>query len=187
MQLLLRHHFWSCFPFHGIIYSSTDLSTEPACIIRMTYPPLLFCRRDHSFHAKNGFGFIPSLFLPVEPWISLLHIAWRIPTCCGRTSRKSPTFLSPIKECWFKWPLRQAFGWLWDWYFPTFFATTPVSFEKPHSMIDFINTMWSGKAHWAMNNLWWFLTLFAGIWIILFFWQNLNPLAKRFSYWVWFI
>ena len=55
-------------------------------------------------------------------------------------------------------------------------------FEKPHSMIDFINTMWSGKAHWAMNNPRWFLTLFAGIWIIPFlFWQNLNPLAKRFS------
>jgi len=55
-------------------------------------------------------------------------------------------------------------------------------FEKPHSMIDFINTMWSGKAHWAMNDPRWFLTLFAGIWIIPFlFWQNLNPLAKRFS------
>ncbi len=58
-----------------------------------------------------------------------------------------------------------------------FFRNNPGEFfEKPHSMFDFI-----GKV-WAMNNPRWFLTLFAGIWVIPFlFWQNLNPLAKRFS------
>ena len=54
-------------------------------------------------------------------------------------------------------------------------------FEKPHSMIDFIVRIWSGEAHWAMNNPRWFLTLFAGVWVIpLLFWKNLNPSAKRF-------
>ena len=55
-------------------------------------------------------------------------------------------------------------------------------FEKPHSMISFITRMLNGEAHWAMDNPRWFLTLFAGIWIVPFlYWQNLNPLAKRFS------
>ena len=54
-------------------------------------------------------------------------------------------------------------------------------FEKPHSMIDFIYKMWSGEVHWAMDNPRWFLTLFAGIWIIPFiYWKNLNQSAKRF-------
>ena len=54
-------------------------------------------------------------------------------------------------------------------------------FEKPHSMIDFIANIWSGEAHWAMSNPRWFLTLFAGVWIVPFlYWKNLNPSAKRF-------
>ena len=54
-------------------------------------------------------------------------------------------------------------------------------FEKPHSMFDFIAKIWSGEAHWAMNNPRLFLTLFAGVWIVPFlFWKNLNPSAKRF-------
>ena len=55
-------------------------------------------------------------------------------------------------------------------------------FETPHSMVDFITRIWSGEKHWAMENPRWFLTLFAGVWIVPFlFWQNLNPSAKRFS------
>ena len=53
-------------------------------------------------------------------------------------------------------------------------------FEKPHSMFDFIAKVWSGEAHWAMNNPRLFLTLFAGTWIIpLLYWKNLNQSAKR--------
>ena len=54
-------------------------------------------------------------------------------------------------------------------------------FEKPHSMIDFIAKIWSGEAHWAMSNPRWFLTLFAGVWVVPFlYWKNLNPSTKRF-------
>lgn len=53
-------------------------------------------------------------------------------------------------------------------------------FEKPHSMFDFIAKVWSGEAHWAMNNPRLFLTLFAGVWIFpLLYWRNLNQSAKR--------
>ena len=53
-------------------------------------------------------------------------------------------------------------------------------FEEPHSMIDFLSTVWSGEVHWAMNNTRLFLTLFAGIWIVpVIFWRNLNQSAKR--------
>lgn len=53
-------------------------------------------------------------------------------------------------------------------------------FEKPHSMLDFISKIWSGEAHWAMNNPRLFLTLFAGVWIVpLLYWRNLNQSAKR--------
>jgi hypothetical protein len=53
-------------------------------------------------------------------------------------------------------------------------------FEQPHSMFDFIAKIGSGEAHWAMNNPRWFLTLFAGIWIVpLLYWKNLNQSAKR--------
>ena len=54
-------------------------------------------------------------------------------------------------------------------------------FEKPHSMTEFIAKIWSGEAHWAMSNPRWFLTLFAGVWVVPFlYWKNLNPSAKRF-------
>jgi hypothetical protein len=54
-------------------------------------------------------------------------------------------------------------------------------FETPHSMIDFIAKIWSGEAHWAMENPRFFLTIFAGVWIVPFlFWKNVNPFAKRF-------
>lgn len=54
-------------------------------------------------------------------------------------------------------------------------------FEQPHSMIDFISRIWTGKSHWAMENPLWFITLFAGIWIIpVLKFENLNQLTKRF-------
>lgn len=39
-------------------------------------------------------------------------------------------------------------------------------FEEPHSMLDFISGLWTGRAHWAMQNAYWFFSLFAGIWVI---------------------
>ena len=54
-------------------------------------------------------------------------------------------------------------------------------FEQPHSMIDFLTTLGSGQGHWAMQNPLWFLTLFAGIWIIpLVKSKNLNKPSRRF-------
>lgn len=54
-------------------------------------------------------------------------------------------------------------------------------FETPHSMIDFIKKIWTGEAHWAMENPRLFLTLFAGVWVVPFlFWKNLNSSTKRF-------
>lgn len=54
-------------------------------------------------------------------------------------------------------------------------------FEQPHSMFDFIAKIGSGEAHWAMNNPRWFLTLFAGVWVVPFlYWKILNSSAKRF-------
>jgi hypothetical protein len=39
-------------------------------------------------------------------------------------------------------------------------------FEEPHSMGMFLEGIWNGNSHWAMQNAAWFLTLFAGIWLI---------------------
>jgi len=39
-------------------------------------------------------------------------------------------------------------------------------FEEPHSMSDFLSGIWNGNSHWAMENPAWFLTLFAGTWLI---------------------
>jgi hypothetical protein len=39
-------------------------------------------------------------------------------------------------------------------------------FEEPHSMEMFLAGIWNGNSHWAMENAAWFLTLFAGIWLI---------------------
>jgi hypothetical protein len=41
-----------------------------------------------------------------------------------------------------------------------------VFFEEPHSMSKFLSRIWNGNSHWAMENAAWFLTLFAGIWLI---------------------
>ena len=53
-------------------------------------------------------------------------------------------------------------------------------FEQPHSMYDFVSKIVTGESHWAMNNPRWFLTIFAGIWLIpLLMWRNLNGSLKR--------
>jgi hypothetical protein len=39
-------------------------------------------------------------------------------------------------------------------------------FEEPHSIEMFLAGIWNGNSHWAMENAAWFLTLFAGIWLI---------------------
>lgn len=39
-------------------------------------------------------------------------------------------------------------------------------FEEPHSMCNFLPGIWNGYSHWAMENAAWFLTLFAGIWLL---------------------
>ena len=39
-------------------------------------------------------------------------------------------------------------------------------FEEPHSMLHFLSGLWTGEPHWAMQNTYWFISLFAGIWVI---------------------
>lgn len=61
------------------------------------------------------------------------------------------------------------------------FRDNPGSFfESPHSMIQFITTIGTGESHWAMQNPIWFLTLFAGIWVIpLVYLKRLNNRTRR--------
>lgn len=76
----------------------------------------------------------------------------------------------------------QAFIWLASRFILSFaFRNNPGEFfEQPHSMFDFIARIGSGETHWAMNNPRWFLTLFAGFWLIpLVLWKNLNGPLKR--------
>ena len=48
-------------------------------------------------------------------------------------------------------------------------------------MIEFISKIWTGDPHWTMNDPRWFLTLFAGVWVVPFiYWKNLNVFTKRF-------
>jgi hypothetical protein len=55
-----------------------------------------------------------------------------------------------------------------------------VFFEEPHSMMEFLCGILNGQSHWAMENAAWFLTLFAGIWIIpIIFFHKLNSYGKR--------
>lgn len=55
-------------------------------------------------------------------------------------------------------------------------------FETPHSMIEFMVCIIRGETHWAMQNPRWFLTIFAGIWIIpVILIKSLNKLEKRLS------
>ena len=53
-------------------------------------------------------------------------------------------------------------------------------FEEPHSMGVFISGIWNGNSHWAMENATWYLTLFAGIWLIpIVFFNKLNSYGKK--------
>jgi hypothetical protein len=53
-------------------------------------------------------------------------------------------------------------------------------FETPHSMGIFLAGIWNGNSHWAMQNAAWFLTLFAGIWLIpVIGFNKLNPSGKK--------
>lgn len=55
-----------------------------------------------------------------------------------------------------------------------------IFFEEPHSMMEFLWGILNGQSHWAMENAAWFLTLFAGIWIMPFiFFHKLNSYGKR--------
>ena len=54
-------------------------------------------------------------------------------------------------------------------------------FESPHSTLNFLSNILSQEPHWAMQNPLWFLSLFAGTWIIpLINWSQLNSRIKRF-------
>ena len=53
-------------------------------------------------------------------------------------------------------------------------------FERPHSMLEFLKSIWTGEYHWAMRNPAWFLTIFAGTWIVPFFYlKHINEKGKR--------
>jgi hypothetical protein len=53
-------------------------------------------------------------------------------------------------------------------------------FEEPHSLGMFLTGIWNGNTHWAMQNAAWFLTLFAGIWLIpVIGFQKLNSYGKK--------
>lgn len=57
-----------------------------------------------------------------------------------------------------------------------------VFFEEPHSMLNFLSGIWTGQSHWAMQKPIWFLTLFAGVWLIpLLLYKNLNSSGKRLA------
>ncbi len=54
-------------------------------------------------------------------------------------------------------------------------------FETPHSMNQFLSNLISAEPHWAMENPRWFLTLFAGIWVVpLLAFNQLNSITRRF-------
>ena len=55
-----------------------------------------------------------------------------------------------------------------------------VFFEEPHSMGDFLSGIWNGNPHWSMQNAAWFLTLFAGIWLLpIILFNKLGTNGKR--------
>lgn len=54
-------------------------------------------------------------------------------------------------------------------------------FEEPHSMILFLSGIANDQVHWAMENAFWFLTLFMGIWIApLILYKQLSQQGRRF-------
>ena len=53
-------------------------------------------------------------------------------------------------------------------------------FEEPHLMSDFLSGILNEHSHWAMENAKWFLTLFAGIWLLpILLFNNLGYYGKR--------
>ena len=55
-------------------------------------------------------------------------------------------------------------------------------FESPHSMLEFVQKMWTGEKHWAMEKPIRFLCLFGGVcvWIIpILTWRRLTPSTKK--------
>ena len=55
-------------------------------------------------------------------------------------------------------------------------------FEEPHSMLHFLSGLWTGEPHWAMQHTYWFITLFAGIWIIpLLLYKYLDSQCRRLA------
>ena len=64
--------------------------------------------------------------------------------------------------------IRSALSWIYR-------GNPGLFFEEPHSMNHFLSCIWNGNSHWAMENAAWFLTLFAGIWVIpILLFQNLG-------------
>lgn len=63
------------------------------------------------------------------------------------------------------------------------FRNNPGSFfEEPHSMSNFLSGIWTGESHWAMKNACWFVSIFAGIWIIpIILFKYLNTQGRRLS------
>ncbi len=56
-------------------------------------------------------------------------------------------------------------------------------FETPHSMPDFVQRMWTGEAHWAMEKPIRFLCLFGGVWIIpLLMWKKQTSSARKLMF-----
>lgn len=55
-------------------------------------------------------------------------------------------------------------------------------FESPHSMVEFLAKIRTEESHWAMQNPRWFLTLFAGIWIVpVIMYKYLHSLGRRLA------
>ena len=58
-----------------------------------------------------------------------------------------------------------------------------VFFESPHSMLDFVQKMWTEEAHWAMEKPIRFLCLFGGVWIIpLLMWKKQTSSARKLMF-----
>ena len=55
--------------------------------------------------------------------------------------------------------IRSSLSWIYR-------GSPGLFYEEPHSMGMFLAGIWNGDSHWAMQNAAWFLTLFAGIWLI---------------------
>jgi hypothetical protein len=63
----------------------------------------------------------------------------------------------------------------------TYQGNSGLFFEAPHSMSDFLSGIWNGNSHWAMENAAWFITLFAGIWLLpIILFNYLGFYGKRF-------